>query len=60
MTFRTPGFGRRLGTGRTRLVLPVLVTLAVLLVAYLVFTSVYTDLLWYRSIHFSKVYTTQL
>ncbi|GAA4090307.1 UPF0182 family protein [Actinomadura miaoliensis] len=60
MTFRTPGFGRRLGTGRTRLVLPVLVTLAVLLVAYLIFTSVYTDLLWYRSIHFSKVYTTQL
>ncbi|MFC7732369.1 UPF0182 family protein [Actinomadura keratinilytica] len=60
MTFRTPGFGRRLGTGRTRLVLPVLVTLAVLLVAYLIFTSVYTDLLWYRSIDFSKVYTTQL
>jgi uncharacterized membrane protein (UPF0182 family) len=60
LTFRTPGFGRRLGTGRTRLVLPVLVTLAVLLVAYLIFTSVYTDLLWYRSIDFSKVYTTQL
>ncbi|MFA1544860.1 UPF0182 family membrane protein [Actinomadura chokoriensis] len=60
MTFRTPGFGRRLGTGRTRLLLPVLVTLAVLLIVFMVFTATYTDLLWYRSIGFSSVYTTQL
>ncbi|TDD32870.1 UPF0182 family protein [Actinomadura sp. KC06] len=60
MTFRTPGFGRRLGTGRTRLVLPSLVTLAVLLIAFMVFTATYTNLLWYDSIGFSKVYTTQL
>ncbi len=60
MTFRTPAFGRRLGTGRTRIVLPALVALAVLLVAFLIFTAVYTDLLWYRSIGFSEVYTTQL
>ncbi|MFD0683070.1 UPF0182 family membrane protein [Actinomadura fibrosa] len=60
MTFRTPGFGRRLGGGRTRLVLPVLVVLAVLLVAFFVFTSIYTNLLWYRSVGFSAVYTTQL
>lgn len=60
MTFRTPGFGRRLGTGRTRLVLPALVTLAVLLIAFMVFTATYTNLLWYDSIGFQKVYTTQL
>ncbi|TDB93289.1 UPF0182 family protein [Actinomadura sp. 7K534] len=60
MTFRTPGFGRRLGTGRTRLMLPILVVLAVLLTVFLVFTSVYTNLLWYRSIGFSDVYRTQL
>ncbi|KAB2343398.1 UPF0182 family membrane protein [Actinomadura rudentiformis] len=60
MTFRTPGFGRRLGTGRTRLVVPVLVALAILLVAFMVFTSIWTNLLWYRSVGFSSVYTTQL
>ncbi|TYB46765.1 UPF0182 family protein [Actinomadura chibensis] len=60
MTFRTPGFGRRLGTGRTRLLLPALVALAVLLVAFMVFTAVYTNVLWYDSIGFSEVYTTQL
>ncbi|WP_019634653.1 UPF0182 family protein [Actinomadura atramentaria] len=60
MTFRTPGFGRALGTGRSRLVLPVLVALAVLLIVFLVFTAVWTNLLWYRSIGFSGVYTTQL
>ncbi|RFS84946.1 UPF0182 family protein [Actinomadura spongiicola] len=60
MTFRTPGFGRRLGTGRTRLVLPTLVVFAVLLVAFMVFTATYTNVLWYDSIGFKKVYTTQL
>lgn len=60
MTFRTPGFSRRLGTGRTRLLLPILATLAALVVAYLVFTTVWTDLLWYRSVGFSSVFTTQL
>ncbi len=60
LTFRTPGFGRRLGTGRSRLVLPVLVTVAVLLIAFMVFTAIWTDLLWYRSVGFSSVYTTGL
>lgn len=40
--------------------LPILVVLAVLLTVFLVFTSVYTNLLWHRSIGFSDVYTTQL
>ena len=40
--------------------LPTLVVLAVLLTVFLIFTSVYTNLLWHRSIGFSDVYTTQL
>ncbi|WP_328593888.1 UPF0182 family membrane protein [Actinomadura macrotermitis] len=40
--------------------LPVLVTLAVLLIAFMVFTAIWTDLLWYRSVGFSSVYTTRL
>jgi uncharacterized membrane protein (UPF0182 family) len=60
LTFRTPGIGRRLGTGRTRLVLPALVTSAALLIAYFVFAAIWTNLLWYRSVGFSSVYTTQL
>ncbi|MFF5263242.1 UPF0182 family protein [Actinomadura viridis] len=60
MTFRTPAFGRRLGNGRSRLVLPVLVVLAGLLVVFMLFTSVWTNLLWYRSVGFSSVYTTEL
>ncbi|WP_242608730.1 UPF0182 family membrane protein [Actinomadura formosensis] len=40
--------------------LPVLVALAALLIVFLVFTAIYTNLLWYRSIRFSSVYTTQL
>jgi uncharacterized protein len=37
-----------------------LVVLAVLVVLFLVFTAMWTDLLWYRSVGFSSVYTTQL
>jgi uncharacterized membrane protein (UPF0182 family) len=36
------------------------VVLAVLLVAFMLFTSVWTNLLWYRSVGFSSVYTTEL
>ncbi|MBW8486301.1 UPF0182 family membrane protein [Actinomadura parmotrematis] len=65
MTFRTPGLGRRAGTGRRGTALPVLVALTVLVAAYLVFTAIWTDLLWYRSIgtpaaRFGSVYTTRL
>ncbi|WP_352231282.1 UPF0182 family protein [Actinomadura sp. NBRC 104412] len=37
-----------------------MVVLAVLLVAFMLFTSVWTNLLWYRSVGFSSVYTTEL
>ena len=61
MTFRSPGFGRRIGMGgRSRVLVPTLVAIAVLIVFFLVFTGIWTDLLWYRSVGFSSVYTTQL
>ncbi|MEV5568739.1 UPF0182 family protein [Spirillospora sp. NPDC052269] len=60
MTFRTPGIRRRFGGGRSRLLLPTLVTLAVLVIAFTVVTAIWTNLLWYRSVGLSSVYTTQL
>ncbi|GAA2094665.1 UPF0182 family protein [Actinomadura alba] len=60
MTFRTPGLRSGIGTGRSRLLLPVAAILAVVVVLFLVFTSIWTDLLWYRSIGFSSVYSTEL
>jgi uncharacterized membrane protein (UPF0182 family) len=41
---------------RPRFLLPVLGALVVLLIAVLVFVNVYTDLLWFRSVHFSSVF----
>jgi uncharacterized membrane protein (UPF0182 family) len=32
--------------------------LAALLVLFLIFTSIYTDLLWFRSVNFTSVFTT--
>ncbi|MBC6462001.1 UPF0182 family protein, partial [Actinomadura sp. HBU206391] len=60
MTFRTPGFRSGIGAGRSRLLLPVAAILAVVVVLFLVFTAIWTDLLWYRSIGFSSVYSTEL
>jgi uncharacterized membrane protein (UPF0182 family) len=61
LTFRTPGFGRRFGLGgRARILVPALVVLAVLIAAFLIFTETWTDLLWYRSLGYSSVYTTEL
>ncbi|HEV7933045.1 MAG TPA: UPF0182 family protein [Actinomadura sp.] len=61
MTFRTPGLrGGGIATSRSRLLLPVAVILAVAVVLFLVFTAIWTDLLWYRSVGFSSVYSTEL
>ncbi|WP_344239874.1 UPF0182 family protein [Actinocorallia libanotica] len=62
MSFRNPGPGRRLPGRGPRLLAPVLITLAVLAALFFVFTGVWTDLLWYRSLgeNFSKVFTTQM
>lgn len=45
---------------RSRTLLTTLVVLGVLLLAFVIFTGFYTDLLWYRSVDASSVFTTQL
>jgi uncharacterized membrane protein (UPF0182 family) len=42
------------------LLLPVAIVLAVVVILFLVFSGIWTDLLWYRSVDSSSVYTTQL
>ena len=53
---RSPAPGRRRGG----VLFPTLVILAVLAIAFVGFTGFYTDLLWFRSVGFSSVFTTQL
>jgi uncharacterized protein len=60
VTFRSAGFGSRIRVGRSRLLVPVIMILVVLVVVFLAFTAVWTDMLWYRSVGFSSVYTKQL
>jgi uncharacterized membrane protein (UPF0182 family) len=50
---------RRLIVGRLRVIVPLLVLVA-LVVLFVVLTPIYTDLLFYRSVNFSKVFTTVL
>lgn len=60
MTFRFPS---RSGSGlprRTRRLLPILIALAALVVAGAIFTNAWTDVLWYKSVGYSSVYTTRL
>ncbi len=45
---------------RGRTLLPTLIVLGVLLIAFSIFTSFYTDLLWYRSIDYTSVFTRTL
>ena len=59
MSFRSPGLGGRV-KGRSRLLLPVIVVLVILVAAFLAFTAIWTDVLWYRSVGFSSVYTKQI
>ena len=50
-----------LRVGRRRsAILPTLVVVAVLVVLFAVFTSVWTDRLWYRSFDYGSVFTTML
>jgi uncharacterized protein len=60
VTFRSPGFGGRITVGRSRLLLPVIVILVILVAVFLAFTAIWTDVLWYRSVGFSSVYTKQI
>jgi uncharacterized membrane protein (UPF0182 family) len=46
--------------GRRRVLVPTLVVLGVLALLFAIFTGFYTDLLWYRSLGYSDVFTTRL
>jgi uncharacterized membrane protein (UPF0182 family) len=69
VTFDTPsGGGGRGGRAavaepparRSRTLVTTLVVLGVILFVFVIFTSFYTDLLWYQSVDASSVFTTQL
>ncbi|WP_019875747.1 UPF0182 family protein [Sporichthya polymorpha] len=66
MTFNPPDAGssgrRPFSTGRKRpkALIPTLVILVMLLFGFGVFTSFMTDLLWFRSIQYTDVFTTRL
>ena len=47
-------------SGRRSAILPTLVIAAVLVVAFAIFTSFWTDRLWYQSMEFGTVFTTML
>ena len=46
--------------GRRSAILPTLIIAAVLIIVFAIFTSVWTDRLWYRSFDFGSVFSTML
>ncbi|MFI9327374.1 UPF0182 family protein [Kitasatospora sp. NPDC052868] len=57
-----PGFRRRVGppSRRARVALLTLGVLAVLFLLFVMFAGFWTDWLWFKSVHYSSVFTTQL
>ena len=51
---------RRTSGGRPRALLPTIATLIVLLILFSVFTDVWTQRLWYRSVDLASVFSTVL
>ena len=47
-------------SGRRSAILPTLIIAAVLVVAFAIFTSFWTDRLWYQSMDFGTVFSTLL
>ncbi|MGH3320465.1 MAG: UPF0182 family protein [Streptosporangiaceae bacterium] len=59
MSFRVPRARRPGALGRrARVIIPLLVAIAVLIILIAIFTSVWTQLLWYRAVGYAQVYTT--
>ncbi|HAS08108.1 MAG TPA: hypothetical protein DCR52_02360, partial [Actinobacteria bacterium] len=48
------------GRRRGGVLFPTMVILAVLVIAFSSFAGFYSDVLWFRSVNFSSVFTTQL
>lgn len=45
---------------RPRLLVPVIIAVLLVVVLFLIFTTIWTDLLWYRAIGYASVFTTQV
>ncbi|WP_283135644.1 UPF0182 family protein [Rhizohabitans arisaemae] len=60
MSFRTSGAGRPRLNRRSKLFIPVLIALAVLVGLFLIFANIWTDLLWFRSVDYQSVFSTML
>ena len=66
MTFNAPGMSRSEGASaegprrRGGVLLPTLIILGVLVLAFVLFTGFYTDWLWYQSVQKTQVFTTSL
>jgi uncharacterized protein len=61
VTFRPPGGVRPFRLPRRpRYLLPAAAGVIVVIVGFTVFTGIWTDYLWYRSVHFSSIFTTTL
>jgi uncharacterized membrane protein (UPF0182 family) len=46
--------------GRPRLLIPIVIAVVLLVVAFSAFVRLYTDLLWFRSVHYSNVFDRRL
>jgi uncharacterized protein len=46
--------------GRPRVLIPIIIGLVVLVLAFSAFVRLYTDLLWFRSVHYSNVFDRRL
>lgn len=58
MTFRSPGRPRQVRLPRRpRYLVPALVAVVVFIVVFIVFAGVWTDYLWFRSVHYSSVFS---
>jgi uncharacterized membrane protein (UPF0182 family) len=60
VSFRIPTARLPRLPGRTRLALPVIVTLIVLIIAAVVYVRVYTDYLWFQSVGYTTVFSRTL
>jgi len=60
VTFRVPNVRLPRLPGRGRLIIGVVAALVVLFILFSVYVSLYTDLLWFRSVGFSSVFTRRL
>ena len=60
MTFRVRTDRMPRLPGRSRLLIPVAIALVLLFVVFSAFVRLYTDLLWFRSVHYSDVFSRRL